>query len=207
MNLLLMGPQGCGKGTQSERISKDFGLVQISTGVLFRQSIENGEKLGLEAQKYMNQGVLVPLDLTVKILAERLKKPDCKNGVILDGFPRSLEQAEALSKILKVDYVILFDTPREECIERLLSRRFCKDCKTNFSTRTYHKDTCDRCGGKLLTRDDDNLEAIKTRLEVYDKTTTPLINFYADRLFKVKAVGAPEEIYSQVKNFLKGKMK
>lgn len=203
MKLILLGAQGSGKGTIAKKISKDFGLPQISTGDLFRESIARREKLGLEAQKYMNKGVLVPLQLTLKILKERIAKPDCKKGFILDGFPRSIEQAEALKKITSIDYVINMELPYDECVARLTSRRTCPKCGEidNTSAEGY-TGNCRKCGAKLFQRDDDKLEAIKTRLEVYEKTTTPLIDFYSDRLFKVSSLGSPDETYKPVKDFL-----
>ncbi|MDE6583098.1 MAG: nucleoside monophosphate kinase, partial [Clostridia bacterium] len=179
MNILLMGPQGSGKGTLGNKIARDFGLVPVSTGDLFRQSIAKGEKLGLEAKTYMDKGLLVPIELTLGILADRLKQPDCKKGVMFDGFPRSIEQAEALAKIATVDHVILLDVPKEVCIQRMIGRRVCSKCGAIFNVETYKNTECDKCGGKLVQRDDDKLDAIKTRLEVYEKTTAPLIDFYA----------------------------
>ncbi len=207
MNILLIGPQGSGKGTLAKKINRDFGLVPISTGDLFRELIAKKEKLGLEAKEYMDKGLLVPLELTLKILKARLSQPDCKRGVMFDGFPRSIEQAEALKEITNVDWVIKIDLPYEECINRMLSRRVCKGCGAIYSTTTYSSDTCEKCGGKLVQRDDDKLDAIKTRLEVYDKQTTPLIDFYADRLFVISSQDDPEDTYKPVKDFLKGKMK
>lgn len=202
MNIILLGAQGSGKGTLAKRIKADFGLVPISTGDLFRQSIANGQPLGLEAKKYMDRGELVPLDLTLKILTERIKLGDCAKGVILDGFPRSIEQAEALKKVLKIYSVICLELSKEQCMERMLARRICPKCGATYSTLLGDGDTCTKCGVSLVRRDDDNPDAIKTRLEVYEKMTTPLINFYSDRLLKVSADVSPEEVYKPVKDFL-----
>ncbi len=204
MNILLMGPQGSGKGTLGNKIARDFGLVPVSTGDLFRQSIAKGEKLGLEAKTYMDKGLLVPIELTLGILADRLKQPDCQKGVMFDGFPRSIEQAEALKKITDIDHVILLDVPKETCIQRMIGRRVCSCCGAIFNVETYGSEDCDKCGGKLVQRDDDKLDAIKTRLEVYEKTTAPLIDFYADRVFVVKGQEDPEDTYRPVNDFLKG---
>lgn len=203
MNLILLGAQGSGKGTLAKNISRDFGLVQISTGDLFRESIAKKEKLGLKAQAYMNRGELVPIELTLKILNERISKPDCKKGFILDGFPRSIEQAEALKEVANIDYVINVELPYEECVARLTTRRTCPNCG-DIDNMTYkgYTGNCRKCGTPLFQRDDDKPEAIKTRLEVYEKTTTPLINFYSDRLFKVSSLGTPEDTYRPVKDFL-----
>lgn len=202
MNLILMGAQGSGKGTLAKKIAADFGLVTISTGDLFRESIAKGEKLGLEAQEYMNKGVLVPTDLTLKILTARIKKSDCRKGVILDGFPRTIEQAKALEKVLKVDYVINVKLPYDECVKRILARRICPKCGKIYSIVLDKTEICKECGAKLVQRDDDKLDAIKTRLEVYERTTTPLIDFYSDRLFEVSSAGSPEDTYKPVKDFL-----
>lgn len=206
MNILLIGPQGSGKGTLAKNIQKDFGLIPISTGDLFRESIANGEKLGLEAKTYMDKGVLVPLELTLGILQERLKKPDCQKGIMIDGFPRSIEQAEALKKILEVDLVINVQLPYDECVKRMLDRRVCEKCGAISNINWTTSPTCDKCGGKLVQRDDDKLDAIKTRLEVYEKQTAPLIDFYAGKVFTVNSQNSPEETYALVKNFLKGKI-
>lgn len=203
MNIILLGAQGSGKGTIAKRLAKDFALVPISTGDLFRESILRKESLGLESQKYMNKGELVPLDLTLKILTTRINQPDCSKGVILDGFPRSLEQAKALKKVVAIDYVINIEIPYEECIKRLTTRRTCPKCHEidNINYEGY-TGNCRKCGSSLFQRDDDKLEAIKTRLEVYDKTTAPLINFYSDRLLKINGVGSLDEVYKPVKDFL-----
>ncbi len=202
MNIILLGPQGSGKGTIARSLAKDFGLIPISTGDLFRESIAKKGKLGLEAQKYMNKGVLVPLDLTIKILTSRINQPDCQKGVILDGFPRSLDQAKALEKIIKIDYCINIDLPHEECIRRVLERRICPKCHQGYNINWVKDNTCPKCGSKLVQRDDDKLEAVKIRLEVYEKTTAPLINFYSDRLLKISGLGSPEDVYKPVKAFL-----
>ena len=206
MNILLMGPQGCGKGTLGKKISRDFGLVPVSTGDLFRAAIAKKDKLGLEAKEYMDKGLLVPIELTLKILKERLDSPDCKKGVMFDGFPRSIEQAKALKEIADVDYVIQIELPFDECVNRMLARRVCSKCGAIYSTFTYSSEDCDKCGGKLIQRDDDKLDAIKTRLEVYEKQTAPLIDFYADRLFVIQSQEDPEDTYKPVKNFLEGKL-
>ncbi len=202
MNLMLLGMQGSGKGTISKLITEEFGLVPISIGELFRRSAAKGEELGLEASRYMNKGELVPDVLTIQILKNRLAEPDCKEGFILDGFPRNIKQAKALAKIAKIDAVIAIELPREECVKRLLARRVCSKCGEGYSTLLGAGDTCTKCGGKLVQRDDDKLDAINTRLEVYEKETTPLIDFYSDRLLKVSNDKSPSETYKPIKNFL-----
>lgn len=208
MNIILLGPQFSGKGTLARQMVRDFGFVHLSLGDLFRENIKNGTELGKIAKTYMDKGVLVPNEVSMKILEERVKEDDCKkNGVILDGVPRSVEQAEIISKFLDIDAVILLTLPREEIMRRCMGRRTCSKCGEIYNTSFYDKNTCKLCGSPLFRRDDDNPEAIKTRLEVYDKTTTPLINFYADRLFEVDSSKDPETTYKPVKNFLKERLK
>ena len=202
MKLILMGPQGSGKGTVSRFIQKDFNIPSISTGDLLRQNIENKTPEGLTAQSYMNKGVLVPDKIVLDILKKRLEKDDCKNGFILDGFPRSIDQGKSLEKITDIDGVIVIDLPYDMCIERLITRRVCSSCGENYNTSSYHSDVCEKCGSPLYQRDDDKLDSIKNRLEVYDKQTTPLINFYSDRVYKLSGIGSPLEVYSRVKDVL-----
>ncbi len=207
MNIILLGPQFSGKGTLARKMVKDFGFIQISLGDLFRENIQKGTELGKLAQGYMNQGILVPNEVSMKILEERMKAEDCqKMGVILDGVPRTTEQAEILSTFAKVDAVILLTLPRDEIMRRCLGRRTCSKCGEIYNTSFYDKNTCKECGAPLIQRDDDNPESIKTRLEVYDKMTTPLINFYADKLFEVDSTDF-SAAYELVKNFLKENLK
>ena len=204
MKLILLGPQGSGKGTLAKRISKDFAIPQISTGDLFRDNIAKRTKLGQIAETCINKGQLCPLDLTLKILKDRISKPDCQKGFILDGFPRTLEQAQALKDITDIDFVINVDLPFDECIRRLEARRTCPKCGDIDSTfYDGYTGLCRKCGATLMQRDDDKPAAIKTRLEVYEKQTQPLINFYSDRLFKVSSIKSPEETYKPVKTCLK----
>ena len=207
MKIILMGPQFSGKGTLARMLERELGIVQVSTGDLFRENIKNGTALGKEAETYINKGNLVPLPLTLSILKKKIGSKECKNGFALDGFPRNLEQAKALKEIVEIDNVILLDTPREVIMRRCLGRRTCSKCGEIYNTATYDKTTCAKCGAPLFQRDDDNLDAIKVRLEVYERETTPLINFYADRLFVVDGSKTPEETFESVKNFLKGSVK
>ena len=205
MKIILLGAPFSGKGTLARNIMKDFDIVQISTGDLFRENIKNGTKIGLEAKSYMDKGELVPDTVTIKMLEARLKEKDCKNGFILDGFPRSIPQAEALKKITDIDTVIELDVPLDEIKRRCVGRRICSKCGEIYNTSSYDKSTCSKCGAPLFQRDDDNLETITLRLEVYEKTTAPLINFYADKLYVAKgSQKRPEETYKPVKNFLMG---
>ena len=205
MKIILLGAPFSGKGTLARNIMKDFDIVQISTGDIFRENIKNGTKIGLEAKSYMDKGELVPDTVTIKMLEARLKEKDCKNGFILDGFPRSIPQAEALKKITDIDTVIELDVPLDEIKRRCVGRRICSKCGEIYNTSSYDKSTCTKCGAPLFQRDDDNLETITLRLEVYEKTTAPLINFYADKLYVAKgSQKGPEETYKPVKNFLMG---
>lgn len=207
MNIILLGPQFSGKGTLARNMVKDFGFVQVSLGELFRAEIAKGTELGALAASYINKGNLVPNEVSMKILEEKVNSDDCKKvGAILDGVPRTIEQAEILSKFMDIDAVILLTLPREEIMRRCTGRRTCSKCGEIYNTSFYDKPTCKLCGAPLIQRDDDTPESIKVRLEVYDKMTTPLINFYADKLFEVDSTDSAAA-YELVKNFLKEHLK
>ncbi len=182
MNIILLGPPGCGKGTQAEMLSERYSLPHISTGNILRHAIENKTKLGLEAKSFMDQGELVPDKVIDGIVSERLKIRDCNNGFILDGFPRTLEQAKELETIRSIDFVFDFVIPDNLIIQRLSKRRVCADCGS-----TYHLITkppaktgvCDSCNSKLIQREDDSESTIRHRLEIYHKQTEPLIKYYS----------------------------
>lgn len=183
MNLIFLGPPGVGKGTIAKEIVKKKGIPQISTGDLLREAVKEGAKLGKKAKRYMDAGKLVPDDLVINLLKERISKDDCKNGFILDGFPRTIPQAEALEEV-KIDKVLNFKALDETIIQRLSGRRTCKSCNAIFHIQNIPpkvKDICDKCGEELFQRDDDKPEAIKKRLEVYQKQTAPLIDFYKEK--------------------------
>ena len=182
----MLGAPGAGKGTQAKKIAAKYGIPHISTGDIFRANIKGGTELGMKAKSYMDQGQLVPDELTVRILLDRVAKDDCKNGYVLDGFPRTIPQAEVLDKALseindKIDYAINVDVPDENIINRMGGRRACLSCGA-----TYHmvhippkkEGICDVCGQPLVLRDDDKPETVKNRLDVYHKQTQPLIDFY-----------------------------
>lgn len=186
MNLVLMGLPGAGKGTQAEKIVEKYGIPHISTGDMFRAAMKEGTELGLQAKSFMDKGELVPDEVTIGIVRERLSKDDCQKGFLLDGFPRTVPQADALENLLvdlnrKIDYVINIDVDKSILMERLTGRRICKNCGA-----TYHLvfnppakvDTCDRCGGELYQRADDNAETVQNRLEVNIKQSKPLLDFY-----------------------------
>lgn len=186
MKIIMLGAPGAGKGTQAEKIAEKYQIPHISTGDIFRANIKNGTELGMEAKKYMDQGQLVPDELTVKILLDRVAQDDCQNGYVLDGFPRTIPQAnvldEALSKLgEKIDFAVNVDVPDENIIRRMGGRRACVSCGA-----TYHiehvppkaEGICDRCNSELILRDDDKPETVKNRLEIYHEQTQPLIEFY-----------------------------
>ncbi|GIO88324.1 adenylate kinase [Paenibacillus faecis] len=189
MNILFMGPPGAGKGTQAEVIVNEFGIPHISTGDAFRLAIKQQTPVGIKAKEYMDQGLLVPDDVTVGIVRERLQQSDCEKGFLLDGFPRTLSQAEALEELLgglgrKLDHVINLKVDRNKLLARLTGRRICKSCGS-----TYHvifnppvqEGVCDKCGGELYQRSDDNEESVGTRLDEYINKTAPLLTFYEDK--------------------------
>ncbi len=189
MILIMLGAQGTGKGTVAGLISKETGLPQISTGDIFRKNISEKTPLGIEADKYISKGELVPDEVTVPMVEDRLTWEDAKNGAILDGFPRTIEQAEKLDEMLskkgnKVDLVVNLVTPREELIDRMLTRRVCtnQECKTTYNTKLNPpkvEGICDKCGSPLKQREDDSdPEAINRRLEIYEEKTSPLVEYY-----------------------------
>ena len=192
MNIIMLGAQGTGKGTVAGLISNEIGIPQISTGDIFRKNISEKTPLGIEADKYISTGNLVPDEITVPMVKDRLTWEDAKDGVILDGFPRTIEQAEKLDKILeekgeKIDLVINLVTPKEELIDRMLTRRVCTnpDCKTTYNIKLHppvKEGICDKCGSPLKQRDDDSdPEAINRRLEIYEEKTSPLVEFYKNK--------------------------
>ena len=189
MYILLMGPPGAGKGTQAAKIVEKYAIPHISTGDMFRAAVKEGTPMGLKAKEYMDKGQLVPDNVTIGIVKERLSKDDCQKGFILDGFPRTLEQADALTSTLaelniKLTKVLNIDVPMQELVQRVTGRRICKSCGA-----TYHvlynapkvNGICDKCAGALYQRDDDKEETVVKRLEVYGAQTRPLIEYYQDK--------------------------
>lgn len=212
MKIIMLGAPGAGKGTQAKMIADKYQVPHVSTGDIFRANIKNGTELGMEAKKYMDQGLLVPDELTVKILLDRVAQDDCKNGYVLDGFPRTIPQAEVLDKALteledKIDYAINVDVPDENIIKRMSGRRACLSCGA-----TYHiehippkkEGICDRCGSELVLRDDDKEETVKNRLDVYHKQTQPLIDFYTEKgvLKEVDGTRSMEEVFQAITEIL-----
>ena len=209
MRLVIFGPQGAGKGTQSARIAEKFGIPSIATGDIFRWAIKGGTALGLKAKQYVEAGRLVPDEVTIGVVTERLLADDCQDGFLLDGFPRNVEQAHALDHILErsgcaVDGALVIDVPEEVSLRRLLGRRVCSNCGRN-----YHLDappevnwTCDTCGGEVVERGDDLDEAtVKERLRLYHEQTSPLKAYYADKglLREVDgSQGSPDEVFTAI---------
>ena len=186
MKIIMLGAPGAGKGTQAKMIAEKYGIPHISTGDIFRANIKNGTELGKKAKEYMDKGQLVPDELTVKILLDRVAQDDCSKGYVLDGFPRTIPQAEVLTSELeklseKVDYAVNVDVPDENIIGRMGGRRACVKCGATYHVK-YNppkvEDVCDACGDKLILRDDDAPETVKKRLDVYPEQTQPLIDYY-----------------------------
>ncbi len=189
MKIIMLGAPGAGKGTQAKMIAEKYEIPHVSTGDIFRANIKNGTQLGMEAKQYMDQGLLVPDELTVKILLDRVAKEDCKNGYVLDGFPRTIPQAEVLDKALselgdKIDYAINVDVPDENIVRRMGGRRACLSCGATYHIEHVPPKTegiCDSCGQELVLRDDDKPETVQNRLNVYHEQTQPLIEFYSKK--------------------------
>jgi adenylate kinase len=208
VRVVLLGPPGAGKGTQAKLLQEKFAACQISTGDILRKAVTEKTPLGQEAAQYIDRGALVPDDVIVKLVAERLKEKDCEKGFILDGFPRTIPQAESLDTILKemglsLNRVLSVQVPRAVVIERLAGRRNCKNCGA-LSHMVFNPPkkagVCDRCGGELYQRQDDEEETVANRLKVYEKQTAPLVNYYRERnlLREIDGVGAVDEIRSRV---------
>ncbi|AGB18131.1 adenylate kinase [Thermoanaerobacterium thermosaccharolyticum] len=186
MRVILLGPPGAGKGTQAERITKDYEIPHISTGDIFRYNIKNNTELGKLAKQYTEKGLLVPDDVTNKIVEDRLSKDDCKDGFLLDGYPRNVVQAESLGKYLenkglKIDHVLNIIVDRDELVKRLSGRRVCPSCGATYHIVTKPpkvEGICDHCGEKLIQRTDDNIESVLKRLEVYEDETKLLVEYY-----------------------------
>ncbi len=197
MNLILLGAPGAGKGTQAEVICDRLSIPAVSTGNIIREALRNETELGLKAKKFINEGLLVPDEVVIAIIQERLKEDDCKNGFILDGFPRTVPQAEALDKMgVVIDKVIDIEVADSKICERLSGRRVCKDCSASYHTLykpSKDGETCDKCGGELICRKDDHPDTVLERLRVYHEQTEPLIAFYKSR-GKLVVVEGQEEV-------------
>ena len=208
----MLGAPGAGKGTQAKMIADKYSIPHISTGDIFRANIKNGTELGMEAKKYMDEGKLVPDELTVRILLDRVAKDDCKNGYVLDGFPRTIPQAEVLDEELtklgdKIDYAINVDVPDENIVNRMSGRRACVTCGATYHIVHIPPKTpgiCDKCGSELILRDDDAPETVLKRLGVYHEQTQPLIDFYENKkvLKTVDGTVDSADVFKQITDIL-----
>lgn len=212
MKIIMLGAPGAGKGTQAKRIADKYQIPHISTGDIFRANIKDGTELGMKAKTYMDQGLLVPDELVVDLVVDRLAQEDCKNGCVLDGFPRTIPQAESLDKALAakgeaIDYAIDVDVPDENIINRMSGRRACVGCGATYHIAyapTKTEGICDRCGEKLILRDDDKAETVKKRLDVYHTQTQPLIDYYTSKnvLKSVDGTKDMEEVFASIVEIL-----
>ena len=205
MNIIFLGAPGVGKGTYTGKVKEKYGLAHIYTGDIFRENIKNNTTLGKEAKTFMDAGKLVPDEITINMVKDRLSKPDVKKGYILDGFPRTIPQAEALSTFTKVDVVVNFTAKESTIIQRLSGRRICRKCQAIFHIKnipTKVEGVCDKCGGEVYQRDDDKPEAIKQRLKVYNDQTAPLIEYYKKKKMIQEVEANSEDIDGIVKNLV-----
>lgn len=205
MKIILLGAPGAGKGSQATKIVSDYGIAHVSTGDALRANIKAQTELGKFAKSFIDKGQLVPDEVVVNIVADRIAKEDCKNGFLLDGFPRTVAQADALSKLTDIDYVINIDVDFGVIVKRITGRRMCV-CGETYHVSTYDKDVCAKCGKPLYQRDDDNEETVKSRLDVYQKQTAPLIEYYSARnkLVTVDGNRPIDVVYRDIKDILDG---
>ena len=212
MKIIMLGAPGAGKGTQAKKIAEKYMIPHISTGDIFRANIKNGTELGKKAKTYMDQGLLVPDELVVDLVVDRVNQEDCANGYVLDGFPRTIPQAEALDKALaamdqKMDYAIDVEVPDENIIRRMSGRRACVDCGATYHVvyaPTKTENICDKCNGTLILRDDDKPETVKKRLDVYHEQTQPLIEYYTNSeiLREVDGTIDIEDVFGEIVKIL-----
>ena len=212
MKIIMLGAPGAGKGTQAKKIAAKYGIPHISTGDIFRANIKNGTELGKKAKTYMDQGLLVPDELVVDLVVDRVNQDDCTNGYVLDGFPRTIPQAEALTEALekmgqKVDFAIDVNVPDENIVKRMGGRRACVTCGATYHmvyAPTKKEGICDTCGGELILRDDDKPETVQKRLNVYHDQTQPLIDYYTSQgiLRTVDGTVDIDDVFRAIKEFL-----
>jgi adenylate kinase len=212
MNLILLGGPGAGKGTQAKKLIDRYHIPQISTGDILRAAVKEGTELGRKAKEFMDAGKLVPDEVVIGIVEERLKQPDAKKGFILDGFPRTVPQAQALDAALaklgsKIDHVVSIDVDEEALVERLTGRRTCKSCGQMFHvkfTPPNKAGVCDKCGGELYQRDDDNETTVRSRLATYNQATKPLIDYYSAKgqVRPIAGVGGIDDIFNKIAGIL-----
>ena len=213
MNIVLLGAPGAGKGTQAAKIVEEFALPHISTGDIFRKAVADGTPLGLEAKRFMDAGELVPDEVTIGIVKERLSQPDCEAGFILDGFPRTAPQADALTSALAamgraLDAVVLVDVPTDALVARLTSRRQCRECGRIYNVMgemPASAGVCDSCTGEVYQRDDDSVETVTNRLAVYERNTLPLIEYYRDKglLRPIEGDRGVDDVYADIAALLR----
>lgn len=203
-NIILLGAPGAGKGTQAAMIAEEFKVPHISTGDILRRNMKEGTPLGLKAKAFVESGGLVPDEVVIGLVEDRLSQEDCKNGYILDGFPRTIAQAEALDKVARIDLAINIDVTFETIVSRLGGRRVCVCGETYHVSMLNGETTCKRCGKELFIRDDDKPETVKNRLKVYSDQTQPLIDYYRsqNKVVDIKANGTKEEIFADIKKVL-----
>ncbi len=190
--MIFLGPPGAGKGTQAQKVCEKYSIPHISTGNILRAAMAQGTQMGQEAKKHVNAGNLVPDEVVVGIVKDRLQEDDCKKGYLLDGFPRTIAQAESLSSFAEIDLAVLVDVPDESLIRRLSSRRTCKDCSATYDVSMVKDGKCPNCGGDMIQRDDDSEETVKNRLKVYHEKTSPLVEYYKDNGLLCKVDGKAE---------------
>lgn len=212
MKIIMLGAPGAGKGTQAKKIAEKYSIPHISTGDIFRANIKNGTELGKKAKTYMDQGLLVPDELVVDLVVDRVKQDDCSNGYVLDGFPRTIPQAEALDKALAamgeaMDFAINVEVPDENIVRRMSRRRACVDCGATYHivyAPTKEENICDNCHGELILREDDKPETVQKRLNVYHEQTQPLIDYYTEKNILVEVDGTVDidEVFAAIVNVL-----
>lgn len=215
MKIIMLGAPGAGKGTQAKKLAAKYGIPHISTGDIFRANIKNGTELGTKAKVFMDQGLLVPDELVVDLIMDRFAQPDCENGYVLDGFPRTIPQAKALDEALAknndaVEYAIDVDVPDEAIVQRMSGRRACVGCGATYHIATIppkKEGICDVCGAELILRDDDKPETVLKRLSVYHEQTQPLIDYYREKnvLRTVDGTRDPETAFADIINIVEGK--
>ena len=206
MRIVLLGAPGSGKGTMAQKLTTQLSIPQISTGDIFRQNLKEETPLGLQIKDIMAKGMLVPDEITIEIVKDRLAKPDCANGYILDGFPRSIVQAEALDGFQTIDCAINLEVDNEAIVKRLSGRRFCPDCNGTLHVSTLADEhICPACNGNLIVREDDKEHTVRNRLDVYAKTTLPLVDYYANqgKLVTVDGNGSIDVVYDRILSALK----
>ena len=203
MKLIFLGPPGAGKGTQAERIAERFGIAHISTGDMLRAEIRNATPLGAAAKSYLDRGELVPDSVIIDMVRDRITRDDCRNGFLLDGFPRTVVQAETLDTFTEIDFAVNIDVPAERLVARISGRRMCPDCGAAYHISTYQAPVCQKCGATLYQRDDDREETVANRLKVYAEKTAPLIAYYESK-GKLVTVDGDQQIDAVTADILKG---